>query len=51
MTVVVTTNLDTVSLFQHFIDVALCPSKASAAVKKPYSSIFNKEDTQEETNF
>lgn len=51
MTVAVTTNLETVSLFQHFIDVALCPSKASAAVKNPYSSIFNKGDTQAKTNY
>lgn len=47
MTAAVTTNLETASLFQHFIDVALCPSEASAAVKNPYSSIFNKGDTQE----
>lgn len=51
MTVAVTTNLESVSLFQHFIDVALCPSKASTAVKNPYSSTFNKGDTQEKTNF
>lgn len=49
MTVTVSTNLETMSLFQHFSDIALCPSKASAAVKKHKSPIFNKGDIQAET--
>lgn len=49
MTVPVPTNVETMSVFQHFIDVALCPSKASAAVKKHQSPIFNKGDFQAKT--
>ena len=49
MTVTVPTNLETMSLFQNFIDVALCPSKASAAVKNHKSPIFNKGDIPAKT--
>lgn len=46
MTVTVPTNLETTLLFQRVIDVALCPSKASAAVKKHKSLIPKKGDSQ-----
>lgn len=49
MTVTVSTNLETMSLFQHFIDTASCPPKASAAAKKHKSPLFNKGAIQAET--
>lgn len=47
MTVTVPTNLKTMSLFQHFIDVALCPSKASAAVQN-HKSLYLTTETDKQ---